>query len=87
MFVSPRKFSEQTGENYELILELCKNGALKCEQTEGGHFKIYKAELDKYLNHNQDFVSKEDYEAVIRENERLKYFIAQLKLTIESVPI
>jgi excisionase family DNA binding protein len=84
MFITPKKFSEKTGENYDLILELCKNGTLKCEQTEGGHFKIYKSELDKHLNKRQDFVSREDYECVIRENERLKCFISQLKNTIES---
>lgn len=84
MFLTPKQFAKRTGENYELILELCKNGTLECEQTEGGHFKIYKSELDKHLNKKQDFVSKEDYETVIRENERLKCFISQLKITIES---
>ena len=85
MFITAKKFSELTGENYELILVLCKNGTLKCEKTEGGHFKIYKSEADKYLNRNQDFVSKEDYEAVIRENERLKCCLSQLKIIIENV--
>ena len=85
MFVTARKFSEATGENYELILDLCKNGTLKCEKTEGGHFKIYKSELDKQLNQKQDFVSKEEYEAVIRENEKLKCVLSQLKLTIDNI--
>lgn|GEM_PF-3371183 len=84
MFITARKFSEETGENYELILDLCKNGTLKCEKTEGGHFKIYKSELDKYLNQKQDFVSKEEYESVIRENEKLKCFVTQLKKFIEN---
>lgn len=84
MFITPKIFAKKTGENYELILELCKNGTIKCEQTEGGHFKIYKSELDKYLDVNLDFISKEDYEKVVRENERLKCFIIQLKNLLEN---
>lgn len=84
MFITPKEFANQTGENYELVLELCKKGKLKCEKTEGGHFKIYKTELDNSLSSTKDFVSREDYESVIRENERLKFFISQLKTFIEN---
>lgn len=84
MFLTPKKFAEITGENYELILELCKKGSIKAEKTEGGHYKIYKTELEKFNKANSDFISKEDYEAVIRENEKLKTFIEQLKTLLSS---
>lgn len=82
MFLTPAQFASETGENYSLILSLCKDGSLKCQVTEGGHYKIFKTELEKFTA-NKDYVTKEDYEAVIRENERLKSFINQLRATIE----
>lgn len=33
---------------------------------------------------NENFVSKEDYESIKRENEKLKKFIAKLKSVIEK---
>ncbi len=84
MFITPKKFAEKTGENYDLILDLCKKGNIKCERTDGGHFKIYDTELDKFTKQNEDFISREQYEAVIRENERLKSFITQLKTIVTS---
>lgn len=78
MFITPKKFSELTGENYELILDLCKKGSIKCERTDGGHFKIYKIELDKYTKYKDDFITKEEYERIIRENEMLKQKLKQI---------
>lgn len=85
MFITAKEFANITGENYNLILSLCKEGKLKCIETEGGHYKIFKTELDKYMGKNTEFISKEQYEEVIRENERLKTFILQLKSTIEAI--
>ncbi len=82
MFLTPAQFAKETGESYDLILSLCKGGNLKCEITKGGHYKIYKTEIDIYKT-EKDYISKEDYEAVVRENEKLKSFIKQLKATIE----
>lgn len=82
MFLSPVKFAERSGENYEFIRELCREGKLKCEITEGNHIKIYESELSKFSN--KDYVTKEQYEKVIRENERLKTFINQLKYFIQN---
>lgn len=84
MFLTPKKFAEITGENYELILELCKKGSIKAEITVGGHYKIYKSELDKFNESDSDYISREEYESVIRENERLKTFIKQLEVFISS---
>lgn len=83
MFLTPKKFAGMAGENYELILELCKKGSLKAERTEGGHYKIYKTELEKYTRYQEDFITREKYESVIRENEMLKEKIRQIaKMTV-----
>lgn len=82
MFLSPVEFAKKTGENYEFIRKLCREGKLKCEVTEGNHTKIYESELNKFSN--KDYVTKEEYEKVIRENERLKTFISQLKKFIQN---
>lgn len=87
MFISPVEFAKSTEENYELIRNLCLKGKIKCEITKGNHIKIYKTELEKYLNNKNTekvFITKEQYETVIRENERLKLFIKQLKDIIEN---
>ena len=83
MFISPVEFSKLTGESYCLILQMCKEGKIKCEETSGGHFKIYRTEIEKF-NKTADFISRDQYESVIRENERLKAFINQLKITINK---
>lgn len=85
MFLTPKKFSEITGENYELILKLCKKDKILCEKTDGGHYKIYESEIERFSKLNKDFVSKEDYEKVIRENERLKQKLEHLKVIIDSL--
>ena len=85
MFITPVEFSKQTGENYNLVLQMCKTGKLKCQKTTGGHFKIYASELDKANDFKEDFISKKEYEEVVRENERLKAFINQLKLVINNI--
>lgn len=84
MFISPVEFSKLTGESYCLVLQMCKEGKIKCEETSGGHFKIYKTEIEKFSKEERDYISREQYELVIRENERLKAFINQLKLTINK---
>jgi excisionase family DNA binding protein len=83
MFLTPKEFANITGENYDLILELCKKGNLKCERTEGGHHKIYKSELEKYSK--SDFISREDYEAVIRENEMLRQKLISIQKFINNI--
>lgn len=74
------EFAKRTGENYKTILFLCKEGQIKCAETEGGHYKIYETEVEKFLGkNNEEFITKEQYEKVIRENERLKMVIEQMK--------
>ncbi|GAA0816367.1 DNA-binding protein [Clostridium tertium] len=78
MFITPKKFSELTGENYELILDLCKKGSIRCERTDGGHYKIYKTEFEKFNSSSADYISKERFEAILRENEMLKERLRQI---------
>lgn len=79
MFLSPVKFAEKSKIPYEVVRKLCKEGKFKCEVTKGGHLKIYESELTKILPNHGDFISKEDYEKVIRENERLKIQLLKIK--------
>lgn len=84
MFISPVEFSNKTGLGYEFVRSLCNEGKIKCEKTRGNHIKIYKSELEKVVCENKDFISREDYEKVVRENEKLKTFISQLKSFIQN---
>lgn len=80
MFITAREFAKEVGESYGLVLNLCKEGKIECEKTDGGHFKVYKSEIEKYKGKKQDdFITREDYEAVVRENEKLKCIIEQTK--------
>ena len=52
--LSPVEFAKRTGENYKTILFLCKEGQIKCAETEGGHYKIYETEVEKFLGKNNE---------------------------------
>lgn len=84
MLISPVEFAKKTGISYEVARSLCLEGKIKHEVTSGNHIKIYSSEVDRFNGKKEDYVSKEDYEAVIRENERLKAFISQLKIFINN---
>ena len=81
--LSPQVFADKTGMSYQQVLTMCKTGELEAIKTDGGHFKIFASELDKFLN-KKDFISRESYEEVLRENERLKTMIAQLKILVNG---
>ncbi len=75
---SPQRFSREAGISYNQVLHMCKSGDLDTIKTDGGHFKIPEKELIKYKK-PEEYVSKEEYEEVIRENERLKTMLLQAK--------
>lgn len=82
--LSPQKFAETTGLSYQQVLIMCKKGDVETVKTRGGHFKIYESEIDKFIN-NQDVITREDYERVLRENERLRTMLSQLKILLKDV--
>lgn len=82
---SPQKFANKTGLSYQQVLNMCKSKKIEAISTNGGHFKIPEKELDKFTNN--DYVAKEEYMKVVRENERLKTMLSQLKLIAETLQI
>lgn len=76
--LTPKTFSKKINLSYDRVLLMCKSGEINAIETNGGHFKISEKELDKFLK-NDSFISKEEYERVVRENEKLKTMIQQLK--------
>lgn len=84
--LTPREFASKTGLSYNQVLHMCKSNELKNVTTTRGHFKITDAELNKFIK-KEDYVSKEEYEILIRENEKLKNTIKQLKKYVGSLEI
>lgn len=80
--LTPRNFAKQTGLSYNQVLTMCKDGEIATVKSPRGHFKIADTELDKYIK-NDSYISKEDYEKVIRENENLRATISQLKKILD----
>ncbi|EHN15806.1 helix-turn-helix domain-containing protein [Clostridium sporogenes] len=82
---SPQSFAKETGLSYNQILQMCKTKEINALKTEGGHFKIPPKELERFREH--DYVTKEEYLKVIRENEKLKTMIEQFKNYIYSLSV
>lgn len=63
-FVSPKEYAKQTGLGIEQVKRLCKMGKIPYELSQGGqyHIKVFK----------DNCVSYEQYEKVLKENEKLK---------------
>lgn len=72
-YISAKAYSKQTGLGVEEVKRLCRIGRIPCERTKKGYYKI-----KIYKN---DYVSKEEYDRVIKENNKLK----QLLKTISTI--
>lgn len=81
---TPREFAKKTGLSYNQVLNMCKEDELKVVKTTKGHFKIADIELNKFVQASGN-ITKEQYLEVVRENERLKNTINQLKNFIVSL--
>lgn len=81
--LSPQQFAKETGLSYNQVLQMCKTKEINALETEGGHFKIPPKELDKFKN--SDYVTREEYLKVIRENEKLRTMIEQFKKYVSSL--
>lgn len=81
--LSPQQFAKETGLSYQQVLQMCKAKEINALETEGGHFKIPPKELDKFKN--SDYVTREEYLKVIRENEKLRTMIEQFKNYVSSL--
>lgn len=76
--LTPQQFAKRTGLSYAQVLFMCKKKEIDAIETNGGHYKIPESQLNKY-SQPEEYVSKEEYEKVIRENERLKTLLNQFK--------
>lgn len=82
---SPQQFAKECGLSYQQVLQMCKTKELNVLETEGGHFKIPEKEIERFKN--SDYVTKEEYLKVIRENEKLKVILAQCKNFINALEV
>lgn len=77
--LSPQAFAKQSGLSYQQVLIMCKKSELEdVIRTRGGYYKIPEKNLNKFLK-DESYVSKEEYEQLIRENEKLKVLLNQVK--------
>lgn len=81
-FISPKVFSEEVNLSYDHVLRMCKLGEIETVKTQGGHFKIPVREIKRFTEASQEYITKADYELVVRENERLRLQLEQIKLLI-----
>lgn len=75
-YVSPAEYSKQTGLGIEQVKRLCRIGKIPYELSEGGqyHIKVFR----------DNCVPREQYENVLKENEKLKTIIENIyKITKE----
>lgn len=76
--LTPRNFASKSGLSYNQVLSMCKSSELKTVRTNRGHFKIADKELDRFIR-NDSYISKEDYEKLIRKNESLTTTLRQVQ--------
>jgi len=75
LFLTPEEFANRSGLKISHVRWLCRSGKLECIRTErGGHYKISTRVLLEYgnSNNNKNADVNKDYEALIKENERLR---------------
>ena len=78
-FISPKEFSRKLNLSYDHVLRMCKLGEVETVKTQGGHFKIPLREVDRFIKPQQEYITRADYEAVVRENERLRLQLEQIR--------
>jgi hypothetical protein len=85
-FLNPKEFAKETGLTYQNVLHLCKTNELGHKTTVNGRrFLIPVSELLKFQGGNNDYISIQKYEEVVRENERLKILINQFKELLKQI--
>lgn len=79
-FISPKDFSQISSLSYDQVLVMCKKGEIKALKSPGGHFKIFSQEIERLTSSkDNDYITKEEYMKVVRENERLKITLENIK--------
>ena len=75
-YLSAEKYAKESGLGIEEVKKKCRNGEIKCEMTEGGHYKI--------LVYN-DAVPVEEYQKLKDENTKLKTIISTIVTTANQI--
>lgn len=76
-WVSAKAYAEATGISPEKAIQMIHNGTLEGTQTDKGYWKIKV--------YDNDAVSKEMYEKLLKENERLKATLIGAHKLLEGV--
>jgi len=69
--ISPKVFAKESGMSYAAVRNLAQKGEIKCLVSPKGYLTIYESELERIKN-PEKYVLKEEYERVLKENEKLK---------------
>lgn len=84
--LSPQMFAKQSGLSYQQVLHMCKLKQIDAVETAGGHFRIPEKELEIFKP-NDEYVTRAEYERVIRENEKLRTILEQAKIFFKNLNI
>jgi excisionase family DNA binding protein len=83
---SPQEFAKRTGLSYTQVLYMCKKNEIEAIRTRGGHYKIPESQIAKFKA-PQEFITREQYEETVRENERLKTIINEFIKSLKNLEV
>jgi len=87
VFLTPEEYSKRSGLKVDHVRWLCRTGQLENIRTEGGaqysHYKIPIRELTKF--EDQKSLDNGSYEALLKENERLRTILNMIVKMIEQI--
>jgi hypothetical protein len=73
LFLTPDEYSKRSGLKIDHVRWLCRTGKLECVTTpRGGYYKIPLRALLEYGRNSDSPDTGGSYEALVKENERLK---------------
>lgn len=82
--LNPREFAAKVGLSYNQVLIMCKSKELEAIKTRGGHYKIPEIAVSKFTE-KKDMYTKEEYQKLAKENERLKAIIISIQSKLKEV--
>lgn len=80
MYVTLNQFMKMNNIGHDVALQILYNEKIPYIKTDGGRYKIF-------IDENKSSVPLEKYEAVVRENEKLKTIISNISQTISIYKI
>lgn len=77
MYISLHEFMRRNKVGQNVAFQLLKSGKYKYEVTSGGRYKIF-------IDENNNNISIEEYEKVVRENEKLKTILSNILYLVKE---